>query len=332
MKSSRLLEFDVLRVAAMLYVVGFFHLSPYFPPLRGIAKIPIFNTLTCVALGAFVFISAYLLASRSAVDSWNDVKTFLNRRFWRVYPLFFLTLVAFLLRSSISLAQFVGGALLLTMLTGRTIQTLWFVTMLFLFYLLTPLYLWKGSLRKTALLTLILACFFIAVEAIIGRIDLRLPMYLLIFGLGIATAQEPRLWASFFNKGLISAGVVIFALISYFVVGNKTQSHPKNAAEIVAIVLAIVSLLPFLLAVSRVAAQFIPKTLLLALSYGSFSMYLLHRLTYRPLLNLYEPQTVPHMLLYAAFVMIPVTFLLAFWVQKLYDAALTRFFPTPKAS
>ena len=332
MKSSRLLEFDVLRVAAMLYVVGFFHLFPYFPPLRGIAAIPIFNTLTCVALGAFVFISAFLLASRSAVANWDDVKTFLNRRFWRVYPLFFLTLVAFLLKDTISPRQFVGGALLLTMLTGRIILTLWFVTMLFLFYLLTPLYLWRSSLLKTALLTLGLSGVLIAVHRATGRVDLRLPMYLLIFGIGIATAQKPALWASFSRPWAISAGLVIFALISHFALGDKPHSHPKNAQEIFWVVLAVTSILPFLLAASRAAARWIPTNLLLALSYGSFAMYLLHRLTYRPLLNLYEPPTVPLMLLYAAFVMIPVTFLLAFWVQKGYDAALNRFFPAPKTS
>jgi peptidoglycan/LPS O-acetylase OafA/YrhL len=321
-KTSRQLEFDVLRVSAMLFIVGFFHLFAYFDQLRGIVILPLIDMLSRVALGAFVFISGYFLASRSTIASWKDVRVFLNRRFLRVYPLFFLTLVGFLVTHYIGLHLFIEGALLLTMLTTHYISTLWFVNMLFLFYLVTPLYLWKNSVLKTVLLTALFYGGLILVHNVTGRIDLRLPMYLVIFAVGIVMAGEQKLWSTYTNPWLTMGGVVLFAAVMHFVLPVRLYVQPKTTTEIVWVALIILGVLPFLINLSRFVAPFVPVKPLLFFSNASFAMYLLHRLTYRPMLRLYKPHDVTHELLYSYCIMVPVTFLLAAGVQKAYDALL----------
>jgi peptidoglycan/LPS O-acetylase OafA/YrhL len=115
-----------------------------------------------------------------------------------------------------------------------------------------------------------------------------------------------------------------------FVLPERVETQPKKPTDIMWIGLIVLGMLPSCIALARLGARVIPAKPLLILSNASFAMYLLHRLTYRPLLKLYDPQQVPHILLYSYLVLVPLTFLLAIGIQNAYDGTLNRLFPVPR--
>ena len=139
MKSTRLLYIDVARVIAMTWIVGWWHLIQY---CKG-GELPYrFNgdtSITMLMLGLFMFLSGYLLGKKE-MKTLDDVKTFYKSRFWRFYLLYVASVVTFPITGfNRSL-----GVMFTTLTATSTFilpqpVTLWFLSMLAGFYILTPL-------------------------------------------------------------------------------------------------------------------------------------------------------------------------------------------------
>ena len=210
---KRIADFDALRSIAILYIVGFWHLCNYSEALSYFNNTHATLLLTLCILGLFAFVSGYLLSTRYSLNSKSTILNFYIGRFLRVYPLFVIALTAFLLFSWVTPACYLKSIFLLNMLLDEPLRTLWFISMIFILYMITPLFLYHYSNKKTILLTFLLYVGFIAIHFKTSYIDLRLPQYLIPFSAGIITARSASLYTILKKKYVAGASFFIFFMV-----------------------------------------------------------------------------------------------------------------------
>ena len=98
MKSKeRNFSFDIARAIAMIWIVGFWHATDYSPQYAFFLKKQNFSfissQLTATMLGTFMFISAYLLASKNTFASRFDITNYFKKRVVRIIPLLALSML-----------------------------------------------------------------------------------------------------------------------------------------------------------------------------------------------------------------------------------------------
>ena len=147
---------DLLRSLCILYIVGFWHLLGYTEP---IPKYDNFITLriTYILLGTFTFISGYYIGLKNTVINKQSLIQFYKKRFLRVYPLYFIAIGLFTILHLSDFDTSIKAALIISMFAQPATQTLWYITMLMLFYSISPLII-IGYQKKT-LSKLIIYCF-----------------------------------------------------------------------------------------------------------------------------------------------------------------------------
>jgi peptidoglycan/LPS O-acetylase OafA/YrhL len=311
-------ELDALRALSMLFIVGFFHVQAFW-----LWRMPasLAMMLARVVLGIFCFISGYLLASRYRLDDLPAVGRFFVRRVLRIYPLYLLTLAAFVALKLIPAADFLPGAFLLHFFLQRPLKTLWFVSLIFFLYALTPLFLWRPSPRKTLLLTAALY----ALALWLWPYDSR---YLAAYGFGIFLAHQPAAGAFFLRPrpATAAASALLALALGIYVVRERVGDavlweHLFGVACFVAVV-------PFALALSSLTLRAAPWRIVSLVSNASFALYLVHRVFYKVVLLPYcPPSHTWASQLYLVFVLLPLAVLVAHGVQLLYDRAMQKAFP-----
>lgn len=318
MPGERDLALDVLRAAATLYIVGFFHLY------RCSAALSFCNTflasvLSFCALGLFVFLSGYLLASRYRLESLRDVGRFYLRRVVRIYPLYALALAGFAWLGLIDGRTFVRSLFLANMFVGPKLLTLWFVTMIFVLYLVAPLYLVAYRGRRNLALTAALYAGLL-VWTLRGRgVNMNLPLYLPAFAAGIAVARAERLRSWLGRPRTAAGGFLCFSALFFVYRGIRNPLANVLVADLV-----IFAVLPICWWAGRALARVLPRRPVLFLSYSSFCLYLFHRPVFHTGIAWYMPTTIGASVLYLWGALLPAAILLAYGVQRLYDLVLDR--------
>ena len=177
---NRIIGFDFLRALCMLYIVAFWHVGNYVGNLLLCAPTQI---LMFCALGAFVFMSGFLLAQKYAA---GDIWKFWKKRVLRIYPLYAFALVLFFSIGLISSRlYFLAALFLLNAPLNIPITTLWFISMIFAFYLLMPV-VWK--LPVITLILFIFVCIILR-----SRIDEDLIIYFPCFVCGVISGKNKNL-------------------------------------------------------------------------------------------------------------------------------------------
>ena len=317
-------ELDTLRALSMLYIVGYYHVQAFWL----VALPPILATMIArIVLAFFCLLSGHLLASRYRLETTGDVGRFYGRRILRIYPLYFLALSAFLALELIPLSAYVRGVFLLHVYLQKPLLTLWFVSLLFFLYALTPLYLLKPSPRKTLLLTMALYLPALLVRPYASG-------YLVAFGLGIFLAQQPGvknlflrpLWPTVAASALLMIGMG-------FVVVRKNVGEAGLWQQLFGVAF-FVAAVPFVMFLSRVTTLIVPWRIVSLVSRASFALYLFHRVFYKLVLKPYCPPS--HTItsqLYLLCVLLPAAILVAHGVQIGYDRAMEKLFPAgPRCS
>lgn len=309
--SNRNLEFDALRSFAILYIVGFWHLYAYVTRATSL--------LTYCVLGLFTFISGLLLASRNEFDSFDRILAYYKRRFFRIYPLFFAALTIFYLMRIIGTDTYIKSIFLTNMLIPEPLMTLWFITLICLFYAIAPLYLYYYSTKKAILLTGILWIVLVIIHHTTGHIDLRLPRYLVPFAFGLIVARSAVLERTIKSKYfLVLCFINILVALYYF--PSKDEILHLIIAD-----LSIISSIPFFLSLGRFLARHVPFQILEIFSYASFVMYLSHKFLFALSGKLYHSPDLFVAALYYGFIVLPTTILFSYFVQLLYDKFIYGF-------
>jgi peptidoglycan/LPS O-acetylase OafA/YrhL len=309
-------DLDILRAAGFLYIIGFWHLLDYSPASTWHHRPPV-QLLTWCVLGLFSYMSGWLLSQRYVFDSPAQIARFYERRFVRVYPLFFAALTAFFRVGLIDAVAYRQGALLMNMITGRPLVTLWFVTMILLFYGLTPAYLYRSSATRIIVLTAALWAGLIALHLLTGAVDLRLPQYLIPFGGGILAARSPALARALRDRRWLAASPL--AAIATAVAFTRWDDPLLRT---ILADLALAGTLPLFLLIGRTLSRHLPVVWTGRISRASFCAYMIHRLTYQAGMALWKPTSLLASLLYLLGVLLPATIALGWLIQRGYDSVV----------
>lgn len=181
-QSGRNVTFDIARSLSMIFIIAIHHLSGYTG--QSIASISPFASAVLTALGVFSFLSGYLLGGKYVFDKLNDVLFFYKKRLLRIFPMFVLASVSLVFIGMNGWAETIKGLLGISMLWKPAPATLWFVSMLLLFYLLTPLLVnrkWWKQVIYGLLIFLTIFC----IDYTCYSVDKRLYFYFLIYWMGI---------------------------------------------------------------------------------------------------------------------------------------------------
>ena len=309
---DRQFDLDALRAFSVLYIVGFWHIRTYVPDLMFL-KTQSTVLLTACILGLFTFLSGYLLSRRARFRSVRDVGSFYFRRLVRIYPLYLAALSVFLALKLVSTADYVRSALLLNTLLNIPLQTLWFISTIFVLYLLMPALVHRFSVVKTLLLTSLLWGILMVIHHTTDLVDERLPQYLVAFAAGILIAKRPDV-ESWLREPLAS-GTGLLVLVATFTLYPQAGGVLKVAVADATILATI----PLFLHFGRLLDRWIPRSIVRFGSYTSFVAYLLHRISFHLGAQLYRPSSTVPALLYFECGILPATFLAAYIIQKGYN-------------
>jgi peptidoglycan/LPS O-acetylase OafA/YrhL len=309
---------DFLRAACILYIVGYWHLIPYTKP-----QLPFANWLTegltYVALGTFVFCSGYLLGRHRTELKPADLWSFYRRRLIRIYPLYAAAVLVFLLVGLASTTQAVDGLLLVSMFNPPALPTLWFVTMIMAFYLITPIIVRFGDSPRIALAVAgAIFAGLIGVHLSIQPIDPRPVLYFPAFVLGLLYRRVPQIgiFVERYKWWLLALSAV---LLRFSWLGNIWSLQ----GALLAIPLTLASTATLFAFSDRIASKLHTPTVAF-LAYASFGLYLFHRPTFMSAIAIYFPESGWAQVGYLVLVALPVAILIGYLIQRAYDRLLTR--------
>lgn len=195
MTKQRDLSFDIARALSALWVVGVWHLFCYDNSLNYANWTT--QQITDVFLSVFMFISGYML-SKYKFEGWKDVLTFYKKRFWRFYVLYILaSLSLFIGGAAIGNQMYAGISQLLLSFWGLNVffaphlGTLWFISMIMFFYLVTPLlsFSWRSKYMKYIVAVSMYAFFFLWREAT-GYVESYVFYMYPMYALGLLMPRE----------------------------------------------------------------------------------------------------------------------------------------------
>ena len=126
---------DIAKSICMIWIIAFWHLGPRMG--YDMNSNPVYGILTDIALAAFTFYSGLFLGKKDV-----SAKEFFKKRFVRFYPLFaFVCIMMYMSHSGIKSLSHLACALTgLSVFVGPHTPVLWYMDMLLVLYLLTPVF------------------------------------------------------------------------------------------------------------------------------------------------------------------------------------------------
>ncbi len=312
------LSLDLLRSAAIVYIIGFWHILEYSSALSFIRN-DITLLLTNCVLALFFHISGFLLAKKNLFSSVEDIKAFYAKRFLRIYPMFIITLAGFLALKMISTGAFFRAALLTNMFTGEPLTTLWFVNLILIFYMITPLFLYRPGIGWILLLAAGLFAILAFLYGSAGLTDPRFAMFLPAYASGLLAARSnavyrvmrPTVW------GIVPLAVALTACSILFV--STVAEQGRFFITIMVYLIAI----PIFRFSGSVLASFAARKFIRFICSGSYAAYLIHRITFSVFVRIYQPEGIAGSILYLAGICLTATFGAAYLFQKTYDSIIS---------
>jgi len=308
---------DVMRAVSMLYIVGFWHLLDYTKVARWHYN-PVTYRLTVGALSLFVLIAGFLTGRQDGSLARGEIWKFYETRFWRIYLPFVIASGLFLAAGMSDALGIVKGITLVAMLLAPPPFTLWFVSMIVLFYLIAPLLirLRGNEVGFIGLCTAIVGAM-ILYQAETKRIDMRLILYFPCFAAGTFLAAGPLP-----SSTLSLIGLQLLAALS--LVPTLARPSGRLEGDLWAAPWALFGSIAVFVVVMRAGRNLKPPAILTQISEASFFMYLLHRPLYLWMQFVWFPSAQKEQVPYLLFVCLPIIGILAWLCQRAYTGFLQR--------
>lgn len=312
--SQRNIGIDILRGMSTVYIVGFWHMGDYTRAIPGYKNI-LTTRFTWVILGIYVLISGYFLGSKKLSLSKESILYFYKRRLIRVYPLYLIAVILFTVFHLSDIQVSIKAVFVISMFLQPTPLTLWFITMIIVFYIASPLII-VGCQRKS-ISGLILGCSLICIIMMIYAhntklLDIRILLFFPVFVLGVLAANKKTY---FLEKKYI---LIILFILSVCISFIKIPSNEFNSLRYI-LLITFGSYLFFSIFKEIPALSGKAYTIFYSLSYSSYCMYLFHRLFYMHLTRLYFPESPYLQVLYLVMFCLPCIIICSFFIQKAYD-------------
>jgi peptidoglycan/LPS O-acetylase OafA/YrhL len=307
---KKLTSVDYLRAFSMLYIVAYWHSLGYAGVAFGQTQ-EFMWVITAIIMTLFVFISGYLIGGHKSRQM--GATSFYKRRLLRIYPLYALAVALYYWIGIGDGWTMVKSLLGLSMYMEPPPLTLWFITMLLLFYAVTPLLLrlvenpvrFIGLVGSLIFMTLVM-------EVTLGTVDLRVALYLPAFACGIYCANH-GISNSMINPRWALLAMPAAVILSAVNLPLQTLDFLKTAP----LILLAAYLIFF--TCYRFDSRFKHNSLIAFLSYSSFSMYLFHRPVFEAMKSLYFPSTTMLQVLYLTTLCVVIIALVSWCLQRLYD-------------
>jgi peptidoglycan/LPS O-acetylase OafA/YrhL len=313
----RILKLDFLRGFAILYIVGVHHLDDY---AGNIYHSQLELITTKALLGMFVFISGYLLSMNNPINNRDDVFNFTFKRFLRIYPLYVMALFLFMFCSLMTFESLLLHLTFFNVVTNKSGMTLWFVTVICVFYLFYPILTYKYSLLKTTVVFIVFYMITVPLNRMFGWFEIRMLVYFPLFVLGVVS-REHNLIEKYIHKNNKIA-YILLCLPLFFVFSRWLYKIDENHAVI--LTLFMISALPVLLFIGEAFSSILKESIYKKLAYASFCMYLFHRVIFFLMLNIYHPADIYAKVAYLTVLGLPLIFGSSFYFQKHYDRLTAR--------
>lgn len=250
MADDRLPELDILRIVSILIVVILIHIPnnyayPFYIELNQYTGFLLHTLGIDIAMGSFVFLSGfslYLNKDNRNINSPSRLKNFLKKRFLRIFPLYWIALIVFLILIAdpdmnfmFTLAHVFGLQIIVAPMYGWPILTLWFIGIIVIYYLIFIILSFMGSLKKIIPSALVILFFFVILNLYFGLVEYRFFLYYIIFIAGIIASdiyispQFKKTKEFVINKNrfiplILVSFIAISSLLLYFFLTNLTYT------------------------------------------------------------------------------------------------------------
>lgn len=320
-KKNRVVFLDCARALCMLFIIGVYHMKGSY--LRDPGLTPGLKLFIVPVLATFTAISAWFMG-RKRLQSGADVWAFYRGRLLRAYPFYLLGCLTLYVVSLVVGKYFHGfRQLILTLLglsavIGPAPKTIWYMTMLWMFWLLTPLFTLrrKGTTADTLLRVAMMIVLLLAIwglDRLGAKVDSRVYLYGIIYFAVLIFSDRIGM-----DEGIRPVGTLIAAALfvgAAFIPGaSPILSMAKQLIQAVSGMLLI-------LFIARLCAKVPALAKLLSwISYASMVAYLFHRQWLGVWLTLCGPFGIPLAALLVAALVSG-----SYLAQWLYDRYVVKF-------
>lgn len=280
--------------------------------------------ITYASLGTFTFISGYFLKKKE-LRSMDDCKKFYItrlKRFWIPFSISALTLWViggFVGKPWFTSPLNFGLSLVgLSCFWGPMPSTLWFMVMMVLCYLITPILLYKSNQGQRVVRSVLLMGLLVLLYRL-GHMDERLLVYIPMYLLGLCL---PDSFTKIIRDHKIAVVIVTALFLGTVIVTNKLEG--------LLLYYVVVPLgYPFIISLSEMVSSCLwVRNAANIVSYSSMNMYFFHRQMYLSAIFLFNISMFPNFhgatmpLWFAIIVVIPIIITVSYFFQKGYDRML----------
>jgi len=332
MINTRLSEIDMLRIVSILIVVIMIHMPLnyaycFYDDLDRYGVFLVNNIGIYSAMGSFVFASGfglYLNPNNREINSTKKIISFLKRRILRIFPLYWVSLVLFLffldyldINPFYLLAHIFGMQIIIAPEFGFPILTLWFISLIVLYYLTYVIINLVQSIKRIIPLSITVLFFFALVNGFFGLVEYRFFQYYFMFIVGIVAAGF--ITSPYYNsikesltripKAVSFAIPLCLAVLFYFVIGVLAQSlystiYPRFGTTSLDMIFmrntSLIEMAPALFLIDLIMISFVIfacssfnfafqvlrlmfstsriQSIISAIAYSTFCVYLFHRI------------------------------------------------------
>lgn len=290
-------EVDILKASAILLIV-FGHIDNNVSNYDLIRLLGTYNGI--IGLSIFFFLSGFLLSQTdSVINSMKGITTFYMKKFIRIFPLYWVALLSLIIifgllqinPGHVDPYNFSPGNLLIHFfgLQGifpyTSIQSMWFVGVIVLFYLLYPVitYLSK-NLLETIIVSSIIFILLVIMHFFLGLIAIEGLVYFPLFISGIlihklAYSPEKFIDKQLLKKILFSNLILILIIFLILVFREFNQLHFQFLKPEL---LLLCSMIPFCIACLIFTRLFIKirgkiMVLISLIAFATYAIYLFHQ-------------------------------------------------------
>jgi peptidoglycan/LPS O-acetylase OafA/YrhL len=314
-RPNRLVFVNLIRAFSMLYIVGFWHMLEYQVTLT--LDNAVTYQIAILALASFVTISGYVLGVKSASAEENTID-FYKRRFWRIYPPFVVAALLYRLLTIDYGHNLVKALDLMAMFDTPAPPTLWFVSMIMVFYLAVPFLL---MLRHSPVLltdaTLLLILGLIVYQHFTGLLDERIVIYLPCFVAGLYCGSTSY-------RGSTKAIVILLVAAAISTALMLSHRADPSLDTTISVVFALTASLLVLFLGQSLEHRLKAGPVVSFISMGSYFAYLLHRPLYSVLAHAWPFGNGIPKLFFLLCVALPLIILTAGFAQREYDALMRQ--------
>ena len=323
-------RFDVVRVVCMTYIVTYIHLYEYiYPNGRMTFYLPICIGMTHACLGAFTFVSGYLLGKKYIFGQQGDadIWTFYKKRILRIVPLFIVSSILLWLIDFNGSKSTLNGLLCVSPFIDPKPRTLYYIPIILWCYLITPL-ISRHRLKWRIMGSLVIMVIIAIARYLFPSIDSRFLFNVFFYLVGVISAPCFN-WRFNIPHGTsikISAVltfVIIVTIVMYYSMQFSNAVQMAIGAMGVFVILFVCEGISSLLFDNSNVQQSVLKKrvcqLISVVSYASMTCYMFHRFFYWSAESIWNPSDTSVKWFYMIVIVFPIILVCSYAIQKVYD-------------